>query len=267
MNNYNKLTDSEKKRIITQMYVDKNQSFADIAKELNTYANKILRDAKKFGIQIRDKSQAQQNALKTGKHKHPTKGQTRTEDTKNKIGSGVMKAWESLSDKELSDRKDKARTAWANLDDDTKSNILQKANDAVRVASKTGSKLEKFLLTALIKDGMKVDFHKEQTLLTTKLQIDLFLPSINVAIEVDGPSHFEPVWGDQALQRNISYDTKKQGLILGKGLALIRIKQNKDFSKARAHVIYDELKKIIDNIKNKFPGPDNRTFIIEDSNG
>lgn len=267
MNNYSKLSDSEKKRVITQMYIGDNQSFADIAKELNTYPNKILRDAKKFGIQIRDKSSAQQNALKTGKHKHPTKGQTRTEDTKNKIGTGVMKSWESLSDQELSDRKDKARAAWANLDEDTKNDILQKANDAVRVASKTGSKLEKFLLSALLQDGIKVDFHKEQTLLTTKLQIDLFLPTINVAIEVDGPSHFEPVWGDQALQRNISYDTKKQGLLLGKGLVLVRIKQNKDFSKTRAKLIYDQLKQIIDNITIQFPGPDNRTFTIEDSNG
>ena len=89
--------------------------------------------------------------------------------------------------------------------------------------------LTRFILDSLLQDGYKVDFHKEQSLLNTKLQIDLFLPSMNTAIEIDGPSHFLPVWGEDALAKNISYDQKKQGLILGKGLALIRIKQTKDF--------------------------------------
>jgi very-short-patch-repair endonuclease len=138
------------------------------------------------------------------------------------------------------------------------------ATDAVRIASKLGSKLEKFLLDGLLKHGFKVDFHKEQSLVTTKLQIDLFLPTMNTAIEVDGPSHFSPVWGNDALQKNISYDNKKQGLILGKGLVLIRIKQTKDFSKTRSQLIYAKLKMVIDDIQKSFPQPDNRTFVIED---
>jgi very-short-patch-repair endonuclease len=83
------------------------------------------------------------------------------------------------------------------------------------------------------------------------LQIDLFLPQHNIAIEVDGPSHFEPVWGDDALKRNKKYDNKKTGLILGKGLYLIRIKQSKDFSKSRAEITFQELLSAIDSIKNK----------------
>ena len=70
----------------------------------------------------------------------------------------------------------------------------------------------------------------------------------NIAIEVDGPSHFAPVWGEQSLQRNIEYDKKKTGLILGKGYKLIRIKQQKDFSKSRASVVCDKLSKALNNI-------------------
>lgn len=264
MKTYSQLSDSEKKRIITQLYIEQNKSFADIASEYNTYANKILRDAKKWGIKIRDKSSAQKNALKTGKHKHPTMGSERSEKTKNKIGLGVMKSWESLSSNELENRKTKAKNAWEELDDNIKQEILGKANNAVRLASKTGSKLEKFLLKKLISDGFKVDFHKEQSLVNTKLQIDLFLPTINTAIEVDGPSHFEPVWGQDSLNRNITYDNKKQGLILGKGFVLIRIKQTKDFSKTRAEIIHSRLLKVISDIKQNFPSPDKRLITIED---
>jgi very-short-patch-repair endonuclease len=264
---YKNLSDSNKKTLLEKLYIDQQKSFADIADMCDTYANKIRRDAKKLGLPIRDKSEAQKNALITGKHKHPTKGKQRDQKTKEKIGLSVMESWDNLSENELTDRKNKARAAWESLSEDEKSEILSKANQAVRSASKTGSKLEKFLLEKLIKNGYKVDFHKEQFLVNTKLQIDLFLPTMNVAIEVDGPSHFEPVWGDDSLKKNIKYDNKKTGLILGKGLVLIRIKQTRDFSKSRGQLIYTKLAEHLQNIKNKFPDIDKRTIEIGDTDG
>lgn len=264
MINYNELSDTQKTKILKKMYEAENKSFKDIADSLGTYANKIRRDAIKYKIKIRDKSDAQKNALKTGKHKHPTKGTTRNDNVKQKIGMSVLKSWESLSEEELLARKLKAKDNWDNLTDDEKMNMQNKANSAVRVASKTGSKLEKFIFEKLISNGFKVVFHQEQTLANTKLQIDLLIPSMNVAIEVDGPSHFLPVWGDDVLQKNKNYDNKKTGLILGKGLVLIRIKQTKDFSKSRAQVLYNELEQYLNSITKKFPSPDNRLIEIGD---
>lgn len=261
---YDSMNDAQKKSFLVEHYEKDKKSFQDIAEISATYANKIRRDAIKFNIKIRDKSEAQKNALNTGKTEHPTKGKQRSEKTKNKIGMGVLSSWENLDQASLQKRKNKARENWNNLSDDEKANILKKANDAVRVSSKEGSKLEKFLLKKLLKDGYPVEFHKEQTLTNTKLQIDLFIPTINVAIEVDGPSHFEPVWGDDALKRNKTYDDKKSGLILGKGLVLIRIKQTRDFSKSRAELIYEELKTQLENIKTKFPSSNNRIINLGD---
>jgi very-short-patch-repair endonuclease len=264
---YNSLSAKDKEKLIKRLYVEEKKSFADIAGIYSTYANKIRRDAVTFKIPIRDKASAQKNALETGKHKHPTKGTNRSETEKAKIGLGVLKAWDNLSDSELQNRKNNSKKLWEKLDEDSKKQIIKSANQAVRTSSKLGSKLEKFLLNKLLQDGFKVDFHKEQTLSNTKLQLDLFLPTMNTVIEVDGPSHFLPVWGEDALAKNISYDQKKEGLILGKGLVLIRIKQTKDFSKTRSELIYKNLKTVIDNIQNKFPSADNRTFSIEDTNG
>lgn len=259
---YDNLNDQEKINLLKNEYEVSNNSFSVIAKKYSTYANKIRRDAIKLGIKIKDKSEAQKNALSKGVVEHPTKGKTRTSEEKAKIGMGVMQNWESLDASQLEDRQKKARENWNSLSDDAKANMLNLANAAVREASKSGSKLEKFLLKTLLQDGYKAEFHKEQSLLNTKLQIDLFLPELDIAIEVDGPSHYEPVWGTDSLNRNIKYDQKKTGLILGKGLVLIRIKQTKDFAPARAEVIYSELKSVIDNIKNKFPDKDNRYFTI-----
>lgn len=261
---YNDLSDHEKKQKITQLYEVENKSFQDIATLLDTYANKIRRDAIKFKINIRDKSEAQKNALKTGKHSHPTKGKIRDETTKYKIGNAVLKSWGSLSETELAQRKQKAKTNWKNLSDDEKAFMQQKANRAVRESSKVGSKLEKFILNNLLKDGYKVNFHQEQTLSNTKLQIDMVLPTMNTAIEIDGPSHFLPVWGEDTLQKNITYDQKKNGLILGKGMVLIRIKQLKDYSNTRAQNMYNQLLILLQQIDAKFPDSNNRSFIIED---
>lgn len=235
---------------LKKMYLEENKSFQEIADIYNTYPNKVRRDAIRIGIPIRSKSEAQKLALETGKHKHPTKGTVREEETKSKIGKSVMNSWENLSKSELKRRSTLAKQNWDNLSEDEKQDRFNKANAAVRESSKTGSKLEKFLFQELVKNGYKVEAHKEN-ILNTKLHVDLFLPGSNIAIEVDGPSHFKPVWGEEALKRAQSYDNKKTGLLIGKGLALIRIKQTKDFSRARAKIIFGRLMEAIADVRNQ----------------
>jgi very-short-patch-repair endonuclease len=261
---YEDLSDSKKTEIINKLYCLEKKSFQQIAEIYNTYANKIRRDAKKFNIQIRDKSEAQKNALSTGTHKHPTKGKNRPEQTKRKIGEGVLSSWENMDEACLRQRKEKAKQHWDSLSEDERQNMIDSANKAVRDTSKQGSKLEKFLLSELLKAGYKPEFHKEQSILNTKLQIDIFIPSLNIAIEVDGPSHFLPVWGEDALNRNIKYDNKKTGLLLGKGCVLIRIKQTKDYSPTRGRIIWESVLKQIKQIETKFPDIDNRLITIGD---
>jgi len=246
MKNYNEYSETEKQSLLEKYYIKDQLSIQQIAEMYHLYPNKIRRDLKKYNIDIRTKSDAQKNALKKGTHQHPTKGKKRSEETKQKIGESIIKSWEDMDETKLIARKNKAKQLWEKRSEDEKANILHKANLAVRESSKSGSKLEHFLLNKLIDGGYKVDFHKEQFLVNTKLQIDLFLPELNIAIEVDGPSHFSPVWGEEVLKRNIAYDQKKSGLILGRGYALIRVKQLKDFSNTRAELVSQ---KLIDAIK------------------
>lgn len=264
LKSYDKLSDQEKKYTITKMYLEELKSFGDIAENLGTYANRIRRDAQKFKIPIRNKSEAQSNALKTGRTKHPTEGTERSDTTKSKIGLGLAKSWDSMDESTKQKIKEQKREQWNKLSDDQKANMQKSANDAVRLASKRGSKLEKYILEKLLKDGWRVDFHKEHMLVDTKLQIDLLVPSIKTAIEIDGPSHFVPVWGEDALKKNIKYDQKKQGLLVGKGYALIRVMQEFDFSKTRADIIYSRIHKVLKDISANFPEPADRIIIIKD---
>lgn len=256
------MNDFEKQKVIQEMYVDKKMSFADIAEKHGTYANKIRRDAIRFKFPVRNKSEAQKNALEMGKASHPTEGKIRSDEEKNKIALSMHSSWNNMSDEQRNKRKQDSKKRWNAMDETAKQNMLNAAHVAIRKSSVEGSKLEKFILSKLLEKEYKVQFHKEQILSNTKLQIDIFLPAENIAIEVDGPSHFEPVWGDDCLSRNQRYDQKKTGLILGKGIKLIRIKQTGDYSKAKAIILTNKLMDLLQNISNS---KDN-LFYIKDEN-
>lgn len=257
---YNKLTADQKINLIKEKYISQGMSFSEIATSCDTYANKVRRDAIKYNIPIRDKSQAQKNVLSKGKSKHPTKGKERTDAEKNKIGLSMYHSWQEMPEEKRRQRKIKSKELWSKLSQDEKANRRQAAHLAIRQSSKEGSKLEKFLLNKLIEYGYKVEFHKEQVLSNTKLQIDLYLPEITTAIEVDGPSHFEPVWGDDTLAKNQKYDKNKTGLIIGRGMRLVRVEQQKDFSPTRAGIIFQKLLDTLNNIDTK----NGKTFFIKD---
>ena len=244
---YQQLTDDEKRKKIQTLYVQDKLSYAEIAEKFDTYANRIRRDAKKFGIPPRDKSEAQKNVLSMGKSSHPTEGKERTKTEKHKIGLGVYKNWDECSEEERQKRTINSKLRWESLSDNYKQNMLTAAH--------------KYLLTILIDNGYKPQFHKEEILANTKLQIDIYVPEKNVAIEVDGPSHFAPVWGDKSLNRNTKSDERKTGLILGKGMKLIRIKHEHDFSAARAFLVGEKLIDMLQGIgKSK-----DKLFKIEDN--
>lgn len=62
---------------VLREYVEKKRSTHDIAEECYTYPNKVRRMLIKYGITLRDNSEAQSQALASGRRKHPTKGKKR----------------------------------------------------------------------------------------------------------------------------------------------------------------------------------------------
>lgn len=245
-------------------YIENQRSFSDIAEQLGTYTNKVVRAAKKLGIQPRDKSQAQKLALESGRHDHPTRGKERSSDVKEKISDSVYNFWEDMGDEERQQRCDTAKKNWQNMSDEQKETFYRLSGEAIRKASKEGSKLEKFLLGALTKKGFRVEFHKEHLMLNENLHLDLFLPELGVAIEVDGPSHFEPIWGEEALERTQKSDKQKNGLILNSGLVLIRVAQKKNISEKYKRELTVSLENKLEEISVKYPSRENRYIEIGD---
>jgi very-short-patch-repair endonuclease len=245
---------------IIDMYENQNRSTYEIAKEFDTYPNKIRRILIKNGCEMKDKSQAQKNALKQGVAEHPTKGKRRSEETKMKISESQAKVWDNLSHEERVQRSLIGKEAWNKKTPEEKSIFLQKAGDAIRHAAKTGSKMEKFLLEALINEGFRVEFHKTHWLQNSELEIDLYVPDLKTVIEVDGPSHFKPVWGHENLARNQLSDMQKDGLVLRQGMVMIRVKQMKRLSQKYMRDTLDGLLNLLKQIENSYPSENERYF-------
>ena len=202
------------------------KSASQIAQELKTYVNKVLRSAKAFGIEIRSRSEIQKADYATGRRIKPFEGKKLSQEVKNKISEAVHQKWEGLTDEEREGRLKSAKDRWDKLSDDKKDDMRKNASKGIRRASKEGSKLERFLIQTLTNLGYRVLYHQKGVLSNDLLEVDIWLPEINTIVEVDGPSHFSPIWGDEAYAKTQKADQEKNGLLLLLGCKVIRFRQN-----------------------------------------
>jgi very-short-patch-repair endonuclease len=250
-------------QIIT-MYTKQHKSTYEIAEELNTYPNRIRRILIKSGINLKTKSEAQKNAIESGTAVHPTSGKIRTKEEKLKISSGLKKYWDDMSDVMYNSRVEQSKKRWELLSDVEKDKMMSAAIKSIQIAGKEGSKLEKFLYEEITKAGYSVEYHKKHLIQNHDMELDMYIPSIKTIIEVDGPSHFLPIWGEEKLQKQIKADTQKSGLILSKGMVILRIKNLSDsVCLADKEKLRLDILKCLSRIKESFPPKSERYIEIE----
>ena len=252
------------KEFLVEQYVNKKKSTYEIAQELNTYPNKVRRALKALGIDLRDKSQAQSVAIASGRHEHPTKGKIRTEAEKIAISDGMHSFWQNMEDEERDRRSELSKQQWASMSDEDKANLRKMAAEAVRKASKEGSKIEKFLYEGLTEKGYGPIFHKKGLIPNENMEVDILVPALKTAIEIDGPAHFLPIWGEENLQKHIRADAIKAGSFINRGFVVLRVKNLiRNLSSKNMRDVLDLVVDALSNIEKSFPPPDKRLIEIE----
>lgn len=244
---------------IIELY-DENKSITEIAQHFNTYTNRIRRALIKAGRKMRTASEAQKIALMSGRKEHPTKGKPRSEETKKKISEKVTGFWEDLkinNKEEFEKHQKRCRDIWNKMGDDEKKQMQSLAGKAIRRASVEGSRLENIIRDALIGEGYTVEFHRKNIIANEKLEVDIYIPTYKIAIEVNGPAHYFPVWGDESLQRHIDADKVKMGLLLTNGFRYIIVKairqtESKAIFKELTDKILAVVNEIIDTVPSNF---------------
>jgi very-short-patch-repair endonuclease len=212
------------KEFLKIKYFDEGLSFNEIAKLLDSYSNKVRRDFIKFGFKPRSKAEAQANVLFWEKARHPTKGKKRSEEDKISISNTMAEMWRDMDEKSKEKRSNKAKKNWNKMSVKEQREFREKASTAMRQAATTGSKMEKLLSEFLLELGYNNTMHDELMLLNGNLQIDIYVPSLKLVIEVDGPTHYLPIWGEEKLAKTVNSDNEKNGLLLSDGYSVVRFK-------------------------------------------
>jgi len=235
------------------LYFEGKQSLQQIADSWKTNVSALRRYAIKQGIALRNRSENQKLVLSESKAKHPTKGQHRSDETKHKIAKGKSEFWKGLTNDERQVFIDKAKEQWNNMTVEQKDRINQAAHAAIRKTADEGSKLENF-----VKDGLKEKYvvmsHIEKFVKNDRLEMDLLLPAHNIVIEIDGPSHYLPIWGKEALEKTQSADNQKNGLLMANHYYIVRLIQTvKHISGYYMYQCLEGVKSVIENIIDNQP--------------
>lgn len=249
--NYQQLDRPNKLLLLQKLYVEQELSFADISKLLNETRSNIRHDIISGGIVPRTRSEAQKLVLKQGKSTHPTKDKGHSEETKLKLSEKAGKYWDNVTPEVYNKRAENAQTEFNGRSQAVKDEFFKKSHQAIRAAAINGSKLEQILHVFLIDKGYRTIFHREHLIINEKMHIDIMLPEKSIVIEIDGPTHFQNVFGEKELERVKKSDVEKNGLLIAKGFTVIRIQHEGDISKKYIRFIKN---KLLETIKSKPQG-------------
>jgi len=213
---------------LLEEYANKKRSTHQIASELGTYPNRVVRALRKYGIPVRDRSEAQSTAISAGRHNHPTRGKPLSTDHKEKIGQETARRWAEMDEKEKMRRSNISKRLWKKRGEKRRDEMQQKALDAVREAAEKGSKLEKYLLRGLAQAGYYTDFHVELNLQHIDIYVNQHVGHFSgAAIEVNGPSHYRPIWGSEYHAKRAEGDARKTGILMRQNVLVIIVKDIK----------------------------------------
>ena len=93
--------------------------------------------------------------------------------------------------------------------------------------------------------NLHIDYNKTNAI---NAELDIYIPSLNLAFELNGIFHYEPIFGDKKLQQTKTNDQRKFQACLEKGIELCIIDTHnaKYFKKERDQKFLDIITNIID---------------------
>lgn len=249
--------------IIIKMYVDEGHSVKAIAEQFGVYPNKVRRLLQKSGVELKTRGEIQREVLLSGKAEHPTKGKKHSAVTKSKISDQLAEYWDNVGDLEKQKRGIYLKEYWDNVTDAERAEV-QKLSCVGRLkAAKVGSKFENFLGEYLNKKGLNVIVHKKGMIINDDLEIDILLPAEKIVIEVDGPSHYFPIHGEEKLEKQQKSDNEKNALLLNEGFVVIRFKHIvKNLTMKYKNDSAKEIYELVEKLKTNFPPVGKRLIYI-----
>lgn len=121
-----------------------------------------------------------------------------------------------------------------------------KYSNAHKTSGIRRSKLEAWLESQLVALYPVLDFHFNQKD-AIKAELDIYLPSLKLAFELNGIFHYEPIFGVNKLEETKSNDGRKFQACLERGIemCIIDTSKQKMFKPATSQIYLDIIVKVI----------------------
>ena len=234
-------------QIVRELYLEQGLSMRAVAKKVGVPLATLSRFMKRVGIGARSKGEAQKNYLK--EHDHQMKGRKHSDETKKKISHSLGDFWDSLDDEQREEVKRKIGSAWqrkwAGMSDQERKLMMEGLASKARDAQGNGSRLERFIAEELRKRGYTVEERSTNYTSGKDFEVDLALPKERIAIEVDGPTHFLAIYGDEHLAQQRERDARKDDQVNAVGYNMLRVRDNNGpLSQLRIDKIEQAIKEI-----------------------
>jgi len=203
-------------------------------------------------IHVRDKSEAQKAFIE--KNGHQRIGTTHSDESKAAISTKMGDFFESDKGTEVKKRIAEGRKeAWEGMSKAEQAENLTKMRTANRESMKIGegSKFENYVAEELRKVGYILE-QRTQNYTPGQLEVDIAIPDLKIAVEVDGPTHFTELYGPERLKRAKANDELKNGQLTTGGWDLLRIQdKSASLSPVRIKRITETLSKMIEDRKSR----------------
>jgi very-short-patch-repair endonuclease len=209
---------------LKEEYVIKQRSTSALAKEHGVFPNTIRRALKRYGFELRDKSKAQK--LNIERNGAPMEGKVRTTEERLAISYGLQRFWDGLGPEQTAELKERlsetGRSKWENMDEKARNDAIGRMHTASRYKAGEGSKNENLVAELLKEAGYAVHQRTNEYTPNRQFEIDMALPVQQIAIEWDGATHFDPIYGRENLARVMRKDRKKDKILIASGWTVLR---------------------------------------------
>lgn len=213
---------------VRRLYYQEGLSMRGVATKIGVPLATLSRYMDRHGMTTRSKASAQKNYLKTNHHQ--MKGRKHTDETKKKISSSLGEFWDHLTDEQREEIKRKIGSAWKrkweSMSEQERRLMMEGLASKAKEVQGQGSRLERFVAQELRKRGYTVEERSTNYTAGKSFEVDLALPKECIVIEIDGPTHFLPIYGEEHLLLQQERDARKDELINSTGYSVLRIQDN-----------------------------------------
>jgi very-short-patch-repair endonuclease len=236
--------------VLRDLYEKQGLSLRKIADKLGRPLSTITNYMKKYGISRRTKSEAQSSYLSN--NEHPMQGRVHSQETKQKISSSLGEFWDSLSEAERQEYRTLMGSGWRNkwesMSDGQRASEILKLNNASRAKQGKGSRFENFVAEQLRKRGFTVEERTHSYMPSARFEVDIALAKEKIMIEIDGPTHFINIYGQESFEKQQVKDRKKNRYLTNAGFHVLRVRDNNG---PLSQIRIDRIVETINNIKSR----------------